>query len=121
LLQGPSTDPNTGETTAVNVYYKDATGAQNLTAMNIFNNSVVNPIGGVTTNGTTPQFSITKDTAGVEYIAIQADCHYLLLDTITSNNALIPTPEPGSFGFALAALLGIGMVVRKRRAAQQQA
>jgi hypothetical protein len=54
------------------------------------------------------------------WIAIQADCHYLLLDTLT----ITPTaaPEPRFYGLLLAGLLGIaGMAYQKRRAAQMNA
>jgi hypothetical protein len=76
--------------------------------------------GQISTNGTTPQFSITKNTSGVEFIAIEADCHYLLLDTIGGTPSA--APEPRFYGLLLAGLLGIaGMVYQKRRAAQVNA
>lgn len=73
----------------------------------------------VTENGnnqpTTPQFSITKTTAGNEWVAISADCHYLLLDQIvTSYNSV---PEPRFYGLLMAGMLGLaGIYARKRQA-----
>jgi hypothetical protein len=67
----------------------------------------------------TPQFSITKNTSGIEWIAIEADCHYILLDTITGTAGTVP--EPRFYGILLAALLGLAGIVYKRRAAQVNA
>jgi hypothetical protein len=76
--------------------------------------------GQISTNGTTPQFSITKNTSGTEFIAIEADCHYLLLDSITGTPSA--TPEPRFYGLLLAGLLGLaGTVYQRRRAAQLNA
>jgi hypothetical protein len=61
---------------------------------------------------------LTSSTTG--WIAIQADCHYLLLDTLTITPAA--TPEPRFYGLLLAGLLGLtGMVYQRRRAAQVNA
>ncbi len=76
--------------------------------------------GQISTNGTTPQFSLTKNTSGTEFIAIEADCHYLLLDSITGTPSA--TPEPRFYGLLLAGLLGLaGTVYQRRRAAQVNA
>jgi hypothetical protein len=64
-------------------------------------------------------FTIKKDTAGTEFIAIQADCHYLLLDTITGTPA--SAPEPRFYGLLLVGMLGVGVVLRRRLAPQQAA
>jgi hypothetical protein len=74
---------------------------------------------------TTPQLSglsiagLNSSTTG--WIAIQADCHYLLLDKLS----VIPgtaTPEPRFYGLLLAGLLGLaGTLYQKRRAAQTNA
>jgi hypothetical protein len=124
LLQGPATDPIAPfGTTGVNVYYGNFSAPTNLNAigMNVLNNplthnpSTTDPITGISTTGTTPQFSITKTIAGTEFIAIQADCHYLLLDTIKGTPA--STPEPRFYGLLLVSLLGLaGIVYRKRQA-----
>jgi hypothetical protein len=54
------------------------------------------------------------------WIAIQADCHYLLLDQLTVNSPAVP--EPRFYGLLLAGMLGLaGMVYQKRRAAQTNA
>jgi hypothetical protein len=61
---------------------------------------------------------LTSSTTG--WIAIQADCHYLLLDTLTITPAA--TPEPRFYGLLLAGLLGLaGMVYQRRRTAQVNA
>jgi hypothetical protein len=72
---------------------------------------------------TTPQFSIVTSTTAadpVEFIAIEADCQYLLLNKIT---AVTPSvPEPRFYGLLLAGLLGLaGMAYQRRRAAQANA
>jgi len=85
----------------------------------------VDESGSIKSNGssqpTTPQVSgltiagLTSSTTG--WIAIQADCHYLVLDTLTITPAA--TPEPRFYGLLLAGLLGVaGMLYQKRRAAQ---
>jgi hypothetical protein len=102
----------------VSVYTSNTSTVQNLGSMSIFKNSVASPIGGISTTGTTPQFTITKDTSGTEFVAIAADCHYLLLDTITGTAP--SAPEPRFYGVLLVGLLGfVGIFVRNRRAAQQ--
>jgi len=51
------------------------------------------------------------------WIAIQADCHYLLLDTLTVDPPSVP--EPRFYGIVLAGFLGLaGMVYNKRRRTQ---
>src|SRR5271166_48562 len=62
-------------------------------------------LGAISTNGTTPQFSIVKNTSGIEFVAIEADCHYILVDTVIGTAA--PTPEPRFYGILLAGLLGL--------------
>lgn len=105
-------------TDTVSVLYADASTPQNTGSMTVFNNSVSSPIGGISTNGTTPQFTITKNTSGIEFVAIEADCHYLLLDTITGTAP--STPEPRFYGLLMAGLLGLaGIFFRNRRAVQQ--
>lgn len=122
LLQGPTNDPITGELTSVNVYNELSTShsgsAINPSAMHLDGNFGSGSIS--TTAGPTGQFSITKDTSGTEWIAIEADCHYLLLDTIQGSTPGVP--EPRFYGMLLAGLLGLaGMVYQRRRAAQANA
>jgi|HubBroStandDraft_4_1064222.scaffolds.fasta_scaffold111826_1 hypothetical protein len=84
------------------------------------------PISVGTKNGgaTTSQFQVvTSTTSGdpIEFIGIQADCTYLLLNSITSS---VPSsvPEPRFYGLLLAGLLcGAGVVYQKRRAARANA
>jgi len=61
---------------------------------------------------TNPTFTLTSSTS--EWIAIQADCHYLLLDTIYITP---PTgvPEPSFHGFLAAGLIAVGFIAHKRR------
>jgi hypothetical protein len=102
----------------VEVFNKDGSGAMNAntTSMNFYTQTA---LGAISTNGTVSQFSITKDTAGAEMIAIVADCHYILLDTITGSSTV---PEPRFYGILLAGLLGLaGIVYQRRRAAQANA
>jgi hypothetical protein len=68
---------------------------------------------------TNPTFTLTA--ASNEWIAIQADCQYLLLDTIkvTPPGAV---PEPSFYAVFAAGLIGLAVVVRRRRLqASQQA
>lgn len=60
-------------------------------------------------------YTITA-TGGTEWIAIQADCTYLLLDSITLTSPS-GVPEPRFYGLLLAALLGLGGVMYQRRRA----
>jgi hypothetical protein len=57
---------------------------------------------------------------GAEWVVIQADCHYLLPDTIAGNTPSVP--EPRFYGLKLTGLLGFaGMRFQKRRTAQANA
>jgi hypothetical protein len=99
------------------------TTAPTSTATSPVNPSSMSPVytslGGITTNGTNPTFSLIKNTSGIEFVAIEADCHYLLLDTITGSSTV---PEPRFYGILLAGLLGLaGIAYQRRRAAQANA
>jgi len=62
------------------------------------------------------QFTFTKTTAGTtnQWIAISADCHYLLLTEIKVSTSTVP--EPRFYGLLLAGMLGIaGVYARKRQ------
>jgi len=115
LLQagvGASTDQ-------VEVFYADASTPQNVNSTSMTYDLTTSK-GAISTNGTTSQFTIVKNTSGIEFIAIEADCHYLLLDTITGTAPAVP--EPRFYGLLLAAFLGLaGMFYQKRRAAQATA
>jgi len=81
-------------------------------------------VGGTAGSVTTPQFSVKTDWTApnqVEFIAIKADCEYLLLNSITAKTPS-GVPEPRFYGLLLASLLGLaGTVYQKRRAAQVNA
>jgi hypothetical protein len=62
---------------------------------------------------------LSSSTTG--WIAIQADCHYLLLNSLSINSPAA-TPEPRFYSMLLAAFLGLaGVVYQKRRTAQANA
>jgi hypothetical protein len=67
----------------------------------------------ITVDGTTPQFSFNKNTAGVEWVAIEADGHYLLLDTVKGTTSAVP--EPSFYGFFALAMVGLLFGARKLR------
>lgn len=85
--------------------------------------------GGTSTpNGTSAgqgyQFTFTKTTAGTsnEWIAISADCHYLLLTEIAVTTSTSTVPEPRFYGLLLAGMLGLaGIYARKRQVADDNA
>lgn len=54
------------------------------------------------------------------WVAIEADCHYLLLDELSINSPS-GVPEPRFYGILLAGLLGLAGIAYKRRAAQVNA
>jgi hypothetical protein len=100
----------------VSVWYADASTAQNVNSTSMHFDTTT-ALGAISTDGTTSQFTITKNTSGTEFIAIVADCHYLLLDTVTGTTPSVP--EPRFYGLLLAGFLGLaGMAYQKRRAAQ---
>jgi hypothetical protein len=116
LLQAGNGDGNVG-TDKVDAYYLDGGTSSHLSPSSMTEFAQTTN-GQISTNGTTPQFSLVKNTTGVEWIAIEADCHYILLDTITGAPPS-GVPEPRFYGLLLAGLLGLGgMVYQKRRAAQ---
>ncbi len=127
LLQaGPLTDSFT-------VYTADTTGSAptKLTSgtggMTKYNTTPISVGGGAAAFGgtepTTPQLTgltisgLGPTTTG--WIAIQADCQYLLLDSIVVGTTA--TPEPRFYGILLAGLLGLAGIAYKRRAAQVNA
>jgi len=75
-----------------------------------------------TSTGQGYQLSFTKTTNGTQnqWIAISADCHYLLLDEMKITTSAVP--EPRFYGILLAGMLGLaGVYARKRQAAGQNA
>jgi hypothetical protein len=67
---------------------------------------------------TSPQYTYTANANGNLWVAIQADCHYLLLDQIGVNQPTTSTPEPRFYGFLMAGLMGLAVIIRRRFAAQ---
>jgi hypothetical protein len=103
-----------------------STGAMptSLSGMAKYDANPINVDEGGTSQPTTPQVTglaiagLNASTTG--WVAIQADCHYMLLDTLTVNTPSVP--EPRFYGLLLAGLLGlVGTVYQKRRAAQANA
>jgi len=74
-------------------------------------------VGTLNGGATTPQFSIVTSTTSakpIEFIAIEADCTYLLLNSITATAPAVP--EPRFYGLLLTGLLGLaGLYARKRQ------
>jgi hypothetical protein len=101
-----------------------STSVPNLTSMMEVDKdvSVGTMNGGVSLNS--PQFSVVTNTTAanpIEFIAIEADCTYLLLNQITAKGPS-GVPEPRFYGLMLAGFLGLaGMLYQKRRAAQANA
>jgi hypothetical protein len=101
-----------GPTATVDVYTKNGTVGSGVApdTMNLLSGSPFTIAGH---NNTVGQFSFTTD-GQAEVVAIVADCHYLLLDTITGTTSSVP--EPRFYGVLLAGLLGlVGMFVQKRK------
>ncbi len=57
----------------------------------------------------------TGSNSGSLWVAIQADCHYLLLNSITAVPGAA-TPEPRFYGMLLTGLLGVAIAIARRRA-----
>jgi len=98
---------------SVNVYTdNNATVGSGIsyTGMTLADSNVnVNTIGQPNPGGS---FTITA-TGKNEVVAIVADCHYLLLDSITGTSSV---PEPRFYGLLLAGLLGlVGIFVHNRK------
>lgn len=104
---------------SVNVYTADASTPQNVNTTSMsFDTTTTKSI---TDSSSVPQFTITKNTSGIEFVAIEADCHYLLLDSITGTPGTA-TPEPRFYGLLLVGLLGVaGTLYQRRRTAQANA
>jgi|HubBroStandDraft_6_1064221.scaffolds.fasta_scaffold213548_2 hypothetical protein len=76
------------------------------------NNKPTNPqVTGLTIAGLSP--------SNTGWIAIEADCHYLLLDQLAVAAGTPGVPEPRFYGILLTGLLGLaGIAYQKRRSAQ---
>ena len=123
MIDKPHAEPWLSRLRSGPVYFSLAPSGTN-TPPNL---SAMTPDGGVmnvgTMNGgaTTPQFSIKTTTSAldpIEFIAIKADCTYLLLNSITAHTPSVP--EPRFYGFLLAGLFGVvGAIYQRRRSASQ--
>jgi hypothetical protein len=123
LLQAGDGDGNV-QTYSADFYTSDTTAnvASSGLSLNGLTLAGTAAAGTISTNGTTAQVSFKKNTSGVEWVAIEADCHYMLLDTILATPPSSSVPEPRFYGLLLASLLGIaGVVYQRRRAAQANA
>lgn len=103
---------------SVEVWTADASTPQNVNSTSMSYDLTTTK--SISDTSSSPQFTLTKNTSGIEFVAIEADCHYLLLDTITGTPTAVP--EPRFYGLLLAGLLGVaGMMYQKRRTAQVNA
>jgi len=92
-----------------------STPPTNLSTMNEVHSNL--SVGTLDGGATTPQFSVTTTTTGAspyEYIAIQNDCTYLLLNSITGTPGA-STPEPRFYGLLLAGLLGVAGILKRKQ------
>ena len=100
-----------GPTASVDVYTGNGTVGSGIapSALTLLSGSPFTIAGHGNTVG---QFSFVTD-GKAEVVAIVADCHYLLLDTITGTTSV---PEPRFYGILLAGLLGlVGTYVQNRK------
>jgi hypothetical protein len=94
LLEAGNGDNNV-QTYSANFYEQDG-GSVNVgmnqgispSGMTLFGTAAA---GTISILGTTDQVSLTKNTSGVEWVAIEADCHYMLLSSISGK---APTGVP---------------------------
>jgi hypothetical protein len=70
--------------------------------------------GGAATKTFTLTGTVGTGAGQFDWIAIQADCHYLLLDTLTVTPGAVP--EPSFYGFFALAMVGLVLGARKMRA-----
>jgi len=81
--------------------------------------AAISTLTGVSVNGSgggeaSTSFNFKTATAGDQWIAIQADCHYLVLNSITFTPSGVP--EPSFYGFIALAMVGLVFGARKMRA-----
>jgi hypothetical protein len=114
----------TGDSFTIYTFEDSGAAPTSLSEMTKYDSNPINVDESGNSRPSTPQVTgltiagLTSSTTG--WIAIQADCHYLLLDTLTITPD--PAPEPRFYGLLLAGLLGVaGTVYQKRRAAQVNA
>jgi len=112
-----------GDSFNVWTFYGSATPTSLGDGGNAMSEAVSNVAVGNATNSngsvqpTSPQYTYTANANGNLWVAIQADCHYLLLDQIGVNQPTTSTPEPRFYGFLMAGLLGLAVIMRRRFAA----
>jgi hypothetical protein len=88
------------------VFGSGQTAPPNLSALTHVQNGL--SVGAANGGATVPQFSIVTNTSvanPIEWIAIRADCTYLLLNQITDPSPGVP--EPRFYGLLMAGLLSI--------------
>jgi hypothetical protein len=97
-----------------------STGAMptSLSGMTEYDTTPINVDEGGNNKPTTPQLTgltiAGLNTSTTGWIAIEADCHYLLLDSLAVSTPGVP--EPRFYGILLAGLLSLAGIAYKRRA-----
>jgi len=111
----------TGDSFTIYTYDDSGATPTSLSEMTKYDPSPINVDESGNSKPTTPQVTgltiagLSSSTTG--WIAIEADCNYLLLDSLTASTPGVP--EPRFYGLLLAGLLGLaGIGYQKRRAAQ---
>ncbi len=102
----------TGTPLGIGTGWGGQTASNSLTTESISEGSVNGAGGGA---GTHTFNLFTNNMPGGEWIAIQADCHYLLLQSITITSPS-GVPEPSFYGFFAVAMVGLAFGARKLRA-----
>jgi hypothetical protein len=112
----------TGDSFTIYTYDDSGAAPTSLGQMTKYDSSPIDVDESGNNKPTTPQVTgltiagLSSTTTG--WIAIQADCHYLLLDSLSASSTP-GVPEPRFYGILLAGLLGLaGIGFQKRRAAQ---
>jgi hypothetical protein len=112
----------TGDSFTIYTYDDSGAAPTSLGQMTKYDSSPIDVDESGNNKPTTPQVTgltiagLSSTTTG--WIAIQADCHYLLLDSLSATSTP-GVPEPRFYGILLVGLVGLaGVGYQKRRAAQ---